>query len=356
LFGQGAFSEFAFGEAALVVKEFILNNVESHPKDINSLTASTFDVSRTAVSNYLRDLVNEGLLIATGKTKGRRYQLRDIVDERLELNVAENQQEDVVWRERVLPLMDGIKKNVRDICQYGFTEIYNNVIDHSASDSSMIAIKRNATQVSLEVIDTGVGIWNKLQSELNLLDPRHALLELSKGKVTTDEERHTGEGIFFTSRMFDKFKIGSSTLVYSRERKGDEWLIDVDESPPFEGTGVYMEISTATDLTRTEVFEKFASKHHDYGFTRTHVPLKLLKYEGEELVSRSQARRLLARLEGFREVLLDFQGITTIGQAFADEIFRVYRNEHPNIAIFAANTTPDVIEMVTRVAKTPEKT
>ncbi|MCH7922952.1 MAG: helix-turn-helix transcriptional regulator, partial [Nitrospinae bacterium] len=113
------------------IKEFILNNVESHPKEINRLTASRFDISRTAVSNHLRDLANEGLLIATGKTKGRRYQLLDIVDERLELNVAENQQEDVVWRERILPLMDGIKKNVRDICQYGFTEIYNNVIDHS---------------------------------------------------------------------------------------------------------------------------------------------------------------------------------------------------------------------------------
>ena len=337
------------------IKEFILNNVESHPKEINRLTASRFDVSRTAVSNHLRDLANEGLLIATGKTKGRRYQLLNIVDERLELNVAENQQEDVVWRERILPLMGGIKKNVRDICQYGFTEIYNNVIDHSASDSSMIAIKRNATQVSLQVIDTGVGIWNKLQSELHLLDPRHALLELSKGKVTTDEERHTGEGIFFTSRMFDKFSITSDTLVYSKERIGDDWLIEVEESPPFEGTAVSMEIRTATDLTRTEVFEKFASKHHDYGFTRTHVPLKLLKYEGEELVSRSQARRLLARLEGFREVLLDFHGITTIGQAFADEIFRVYQNEHPNMAIIAIRTTPRVKEIIDRSIKTPEK-
>ena len=337
------------------IKEFILNNVESHPKDINSLTASAFGISRTAVSNYLRELTDEGLLIATGKTKGRRYQLRNIVDERFYLNVAENQQEDVVWREKVLPLLDGVKKNVLDICQYGFTEIYNNVIDHSASDFSTIVIMRNATQVILEVIDVGVGIWNKLQSELNLLDPRHALLELSKGKLTTDEEKHTGEGIFFTSRMFDKFAIYSGTLVYSKERRGDDWFIEIDESPPTEGTGVFMEIYTTTNTTKADVFQKFASEHHDYGFTRTHVPLKLLKYEGEELVSRSQARRLLPRLEGFMEVLLDFQGITTIGQAFADEIFRVYRNEHPNTEIIAVRMTPDVVETIDRVAKTPEK-
>lgn len=336
-------------------KEFILNNVESHPKDINRLTASTFDISRVTISKYLQELVDEGLLIATGKTKGRRYQLRDVVDERFYLNVAENQQEDVVWREKVLPLLDGVKKNVLDICQYGFTEIFNNVIDHSASDFSTIAIKRNAVQISLEVLDMGAGIWNKLQSELNLLDPRHALLELSKGKLTTDEERHTGEGIFFTSRMFDKFSISSGTLVYSKERIGDDWLIEVDDLPAMEGTGVLMEIRTTTDLTRAAVFEKFASVHHDYGFTRTHVPLKLLKYEGEELVSRSQARRLLARLEGFLEVFLDFDGITTVGRAFADEIFRVYRKDHPNIRIIAVRMTQEVEEIIGRVTETPGK-
>ncbi|MFB3071881.1 MAG: hypothetical protein ACE1ZU_00120, partial [bacterium] len=243
------------------VKKFILNNLESHPKDINSFTSSTFAVSRPTVSKYLQELIDEELVIATGKTKGRRYQLRDIVYERINLHVAENQQEDVVWRERVLPLMDGIKKNVRDICQYGFTEIYNNVIDHSASDVSFIEIKRNAARVGLEVFDRGVGIWNKLQSELNLLDPRHALLELSKGKLTTDEEKHTGEGIFFTSRMFDKFSIDSGTLLYSKERTRDGWLIEVEESLPLEGTVVSMKIRTATDLTKTEVFEKFSSEH-----------------------------------------------------------------------------------------------
>lgn len=337
------------------IREFILNKVESHPKDINSLTASTLGISRTTVSNYLRDLVNEGFLVATGKTKGRIYQLRNIVDEQFSLDVAENRQEDVVWREKILPLLSGTKQNILDICQYGFTEIYNNVIDHSNSNVSTIAVKRNAIQINLTVLDMGVGIWNKLQSELNLLDPRHALLELSKGKLTTDEEKHTGEGIFFTSRMFDKFSIASDMLVYSKERIEDDWLIEVETSGPLKGTGVYMEIHMTTKLTTAEVFQKFASEHHDYGFTRTHVPLKLLKYEGEELVSRSQARRLLARLEGFMEVFLDFKGITTIGHAFADEIFRVYKNEHPNIAIVAVHTTPEVLEVIQRTLKVTEK-
>ena len=46
------------------------------------------------------------------------------------------------------------------------------------------------------------------------MDKRQALFELSKGKFTTDPSRHSGEGVFFTSRMFDDFEIdGKIALV-----------------------------------------------------------------------------------------------------------------------------------------------
>ncbi len=75
----------------------------------------------------------------------------------------------------------------------------------------------------------------------------------------------------------------------------------------------------------------------------------LLKYEGEQLISRSQAKRLVARIDQFQEVILDFKGITSIGQAFADEVFRIYRREHPNVHIYPINFTPEVIGMIKRV-------
>ena len=46
---------------------------------------------------------------------------------------------------------------------------------------------------------------------------------------------------------------------------------------------------------------------------------------------------------------LDFQGITEIGPAFADEIFRVFQLEHPDINVFALNTTPEVKKMIDRI-------
>jgi len=56
-------------------------------------------------------------------------------------------------------------------------------------------------------------------------------------------------------------------------------------------------------------------------------------------ISRSQAKRLLMGLEKFKQVVLDFKGVSSVGQAFVDEVFRVFQNEHPDIAIqyFNAN-------------------
>ena len=80
-----------------------------------------------------------------------------------------------------------------------------------------------------------------------------------------------------------------------------------------------------------KVFDRYASGEDDYSFNRTHVPVELARYEGEKLVSRSQAKRLLARFDRFKEVFLDFRGVKSIGQAFADEVFRVFGNENPDI-------------------------
>ena len=77
---------------------------------------------------------------------------------------------------------------------------------------------------------------------------------------------------------------------------------------------------------------------------------KRAKYEREQLLSRSQARRVLARFERFSEIMLDFRGVTIIGQAFADEIFRVFRREHPEIEILAVNTSNDIRQMIRHVA------
>jgi len=68
----------------------------------------------------------------------------------------------------------------------------------------------------------------------------------------------------------------------------------------------------------------------------------------DKLVSRSQAKRVTARLDRFKEIVLDFRRVDTIGPAFADEIFRVFQRAHPGIHVRWVNAGPDVERMIRR--------
>jgi STAS-like domain of unknown function (DUF4325) len=81
-------------------------------------------------------------------------------------------------------------------------------------------------------------------------------------------------------------------------------------------------------------------------FVKPHAPLSLGRYPGEQLASRSQAKRIMARFHDFAEVILDFDGVSDIGQAFADEIFRVFKNEHPDTFLMAANANENIERMI----------
>ena len=107
-------------------------------------------------------------------------------------------------------------------------------------------------------MDHGVGIFEKLQKHFGLVDQRTVLLELAKGKLTSDEVRHSGEGIFFTSRMFDEFTIRSGNLFYRKQRNDDwGWLIETEDYVEhYQGTVVTMRISTNADWTTHNKYSK----------------------------------------------------------------------------------------------------
>jgi len=254
--------------------------------------------------------------------------------------------EDEVWRDFARPQLEGVVPNVISICQYGFTEMVNNVVDHSEGTVLHCVVIRSGMTIQLRVHDDGVGILRKLKETLNLEDEQHAVLELSKGKLTTDPARHTGEGIFFSSRMFDTFSILSGNLLFTHRPDNSDWLLEAKDW--VNGTGVWMEIDPDSRRTSQEVLARYTSLGDDYLFTITHVPVGLARYGDENLVSRSQAKRLMGRVEKFREVVLDFSGVNTIGQAFADEIFRVFQQQHPHVKLRWFNANSEVEAMIKR--------
>jgi anti-sigma regulatory factor (Ser/Thr protein kinase) len=328
------------------IDDFVFDALQEHPKDIAKVLSARFGISRQAASGHLRRLVRKGLLVAKGRTRARRYHLAKLVDLNFTVPVNSELAEDEVWALRVLPSLRDMPDNVRAICTYGFTEMLNNVKDHSGSNEAVICIERTAANVQMLIADYGVGVFRKIKEAGKLEDERHAILELVKGKFTTDPNHHTGEGIFFTSRMFDRFWLGSGVLSLLHNRAEEDWLIESTEMR--KGTAVIMKISSRSTHTDEEVFLTYATAQDDYAFRRTHLIVSLARSEGEGLVSRSQAKRLMSRLERFREVVLDFKGVNAIGPAFADEVFRVFQREHPEIRLLVINENKEVGLMIKR--------
>jgi hypothetical protein len=329
------------------IRRFILEHVEKHPNDVSKLASEHFKITRQAVNKHLRRLIYEKSLTETGETRKRVYKLASLLEWRKVYDITPELEEYVIWDNDVSPILGPLPENVRDIWHYGFTEMLNNAKDHSGG--GLVSIKMSKTAVSTEMMisDNGIGIFKKIQQALNLPDQRYAILELAKGKVTTDPSRHTGEGVFFSSRMFDKFAIGADQTYYGHKfGEPEDWIMDWG-SPV--GTSVFMNLSNHTSRTSTKIFDQYASPDGDYGFNKTVVPVKLAQYGNDKLISRSQAKRVVARLELFKTILLDFTGVPTIGQAFADEIFRVFAKEHPSLEIAPIRANSEVLRMIGRV-------
>ena len=66
------------------------------------------------------------------------------------------------------------------------------------------------------------------------------------------------------------------------------------------GTTVIMEIELSSQRTTAQVYAQFTNAPDDFNFSRTVVPMRMAQFGDEQLVSRSQARRLIARLQILR--------------------------------------------------------
>ena len=329
------------------IRKFILEHVDKHSKDITRVTAEHFDITRQAVNKHVRRLIHEKSLTEAGETRQRTYKLAPLLEWQREYQISPELEEHVVWDKDIASVLGAQPENVRDIWHYGFTEMFNNAKDHSGGRNISVRVAKTAISTEIAIADNGIGIFKKIQEALNLPDQRYAVLELAKGKLTTDPARHTGEGIFFSSRMFDKFSIGSDKTYFGHQFGQDEdWIF---ESTFPGGTTVFMELCNHTSRTVKKIFDQYASEEGDFGFTKTVVPVKLAQYGNDKLISRSQAKRVVARLDLFRTILFDFAGVPTIGQAFADEIFRVFAREHPGIEIFPIHANSEVVRMIERV-------
>ena len=262
----------------------------------------------------------------------------------------EGLQEDLPWRRDFAPFFE-LRPEVRRMAQHAFTELLNNAIDHSGGGSVTVSLRQTPVQLQMLVSDDGVGLFERVQRSFAIDDPTLAMLELSKGKLTSDPAGHRGHGLFFTSRLADVFDIHANYSAFQcRGWDGRRW--HASRPATRQGTSVYVAISLDTPRTLDNTLRAHSASEVGYRFERTSVPLHLigLGSSGDlALASRADAKRVASRLIEFREAELDFQGISDIGYAFADELFRVFPNTHPAVNLKPVGMAPRVAEMVASV-------
>lgn len=296
-------------------------------------------VSRQAAHRALKREVEQGKLQVEGLARATRYRRPG----HAWTWPRQGLEEHVVWEVvAALPAFSGLSEEARQIAQYAITEMVNNAIDHSGGTRVTVAVEQGPGLLRFRIEDDGVGAFANVRTRARLPDDLAAVQEISKGRFTTDPTRHRGEGVFFTSKAVARFELRAGAL---------DWIVDntigevaLLEAPPRAGTEVRVVIHDPPSRPLKAVFDEYTE---DFAFIRTRTVVKLFEH-GVEFVSRSEAKRLLAGLERFHDVLVDFTGVRGIGQGFADEVFRVWPAAHPGITVRPVNMSPAVEFMVRR--------
>ena len=335
------------------LRTLILNTIEKKKKLKAAQIVRQTGYSRTYVHRFFRQLADEGIISLVGKANQAHYILRS--KKRYTIKTAplrvhkilqnRNLSEDTVLREikQTTAIFSRLADNVSSIVDYAFTEMLNNAIEHSGSEKIDVVMARTGTELQFHVTDRGIGIFNNIMKKKHLAGTMEAIQDLLKGKETTSPESHSGQGIFFTSKIADCLTIKS----YEKKLVFDNRLEDiyVRDIRPTQGTKVDFLLQLRTQKKITDVFDKYTEESFD--FSKTVVKVKLYHHD-VDYVSRSQARRIVIGLEKFKSVELDFKDIETIGQAFADEIFRIWQSHHKSIKLLPLNANENILFMIRR--------
>ncbi|HVZ44989.1 MAG TPA: DUF4325 domain-containing protein [Ramlibacter sp.] len=309
-------------------------------------------LSRVAVSRRIKRLADSGYLTRHGNGTRQTYSPGAnrfwTLTQSLEAISAAGG-ESGIWEAHVARVASDLRPNVANIANICFTEMLNNAIDHSGASEVCMGAHLYGGRLQMAVMDNGVGIFRKIAQASRLFDIRLAVLELAKGKYTTAHEGHSGMGIFVASRMLDGFMVHSGGLSFAPKSPQG---VDLSFSwiAPYRyanGTVVLMDLDTATDRTAQSVYEQYFFPDEVGGdaFHTTEIPVKHAQLSSQ-LTSRSQGKWVMERAPQFKTVILDFEGVEMVGQAFVDEVFRVFATAHPEVQLVPRHVSPDVARMI----------
>ena len=152
--------------------------------------------------------------------------------------------------------------------------------------------------------------------------------------------------MFFSSKAVSRFRL---------ESDGVAWVVDaiagdsgIGPSGVKRGTRVVLEVVRGETPRLQDVFAAYTNPE-TMRFMKTRTTISLSSF-GLSLISRSEAKRVTARLREFEHVTLDFTGVEVVGQGFCDEVFRVFALQHPEVTLDPVGMN-EMVEFLVRRAR-----
>ena len=309
----------------------------------NRDVARALRVSPATAHRLLQALATGRVLERRGRGRAARYGLRNVRRRFRRAGLDEHRAWEGVAAEiaRIRPLDTASARTLA----YAASELLNNAIDHSGGKTVEVAVRFERAGATVATVrDDGVGVYRRIAEDFGYATPPEAIVQLEKGKLTSDPARHSGEGLFFSSKAVTRFRL---------ESQGTAWIVDnqvrdsaIAPSEVRRGTRVELVIVPGHVPRLEDVFAAYTDPE-SLRFTRTRATIKLAGL-GTTLVSRSEAKRLVARLTDFRQAILDFSGVQVAGQGFCDEVFRIFARAHPDVTLEPVGMNDTVAFMVNR--------
>ncbi len=321
---------------------YLLEKIEAGAENLSKSVAEAFGINQNTVHTYINQLAEQNIIT---RVRYGQYALNETVyTHKLKRSCGDLDSDMHAYAAFLKSYVRDLPGNVQSIWEYAFSEMINNVMDHSEAEEATIVIRQNYLKTTVCIQDNGIGIFEKIKTYFGFASLEDAICELFKGKLTTDAENHSGEGIFFTSRIMDFFLILSDGKIFTHNRYDDSVTLNLKEAE-LTGTYVEMSLSNYTQKQVREVFDMYSDI--DGGFKKTILPLK--NFFDTSPVSRSQARRVCNRLNAFEEVVLDFDSLEWMGQGFAHQIFVVFSKAHPEIRLVPVHMNEAITKMYNHV-------
>ena len=322
---------------------YLLEKIQKGDDTISKTVSENLGINQNTVHRYINELVEEGVI---KRIKRGLYALNYITESRtFKNNSSELPSDSYPYESFFKKYISDFSQSVCDMWSYAMSEMVNNVMDHSESEILNMIVFQDYLKTTVIIDDNGVGIFKKIKEHFNFSSLDDAICELFKGKLTTDDTRHSGEGIFFSSRIMDTFEIYSDGKHFSINRLDECELHDWQSAIDKKGTTLIMSLSNRSNKRLVDIFNLYSNV--DGGFKKTVIPLRCI-FESAP-ISRSQAKRVCARLQNFSEVKIDFDGVEWVGQAFMHELFCVFQKEHTSIKILPVNMNDACRDMYSHV-------